>query len=139
MGLWFAEQNIEHIQTCIFTNYGTPLRRTKRRKSQTMHFQRFWDSSSQINTSYISTRPLSGILGLLCAEQNVGNLNNKLIHVHKFGDSDSQNKTSKIQKCTFRNYGTLVRRTTHRKSKENTLSDILGLWLAEQNVGNPEK
>ena len=44
----------------------------------------------------ISNNTLVGILGLLCAEQNVGNLNN----------------------CTFRNSGTPVRRAKRRKSKQ---------------------
>ena len=39
-----------------------------------MDFQEFWDSCAQNKTSEISTNALSGILGLLCAEQDVGNL-----------------------------------------------------------------
>ena len=53
-----------------------------------MHFQEFWYSCAQNKTSEISKNAPSGILGLLCAEQNVRNLKN----------------------CTFRNYATPVRR-----------------------------
>ena len=63
---------------CTSRNSGTPVRRTKRQKSQNMHFQEFWDSCAQNKTSEISTNALPGILGLLCAEQNVGNLENAL-------------------------------------------------------------
>ena len=57
-----------------------------------MHFQKFWDSCAQNKTSEISKNKFSGIVGLLCAEQNVRNLN----------------------KCTFNNSGTPVRRTKRR-------------------------
>ena len=101
-------------QKCTFRNSGTPVRRTGRRKSQRMHFQEFWHSCAQNKTSNISKHALSVILGLLCAKQSVGNLN----------------------KCTFRNFRTPVRRTTRRKSKKNALSGILGLLCAEQEVSN---
>ena len=114
-----------------------PVRRSESRKSRKMHFQKFWDSCAQNNTAEILKNELSGILGLLCAEQDVGNL--------------------KI--CTFRNSGTPVRRTRRRKSQElhlqefwdscaqnktseiwkNILSRIIGLLCAEQNVGNLNK
>ena len=42
--------------------------------SQETDFQEFWDSCAQNKTSEISKNALSGIRGLLCAEQNVGNL-----------------------------------------------------------------
>ena len=80
----------------------------------TMNFQEFWDSSAQNKTSEISQNALSGILGLLCAEQDVGNL--KKMHILEFWDSCAQNKTSKISK--------------------NALSGIMGLLCAEQDVGN---
>ena len=133
-----------------FREYGLPVRRTKRRKSkkkdvqefwdsraqnktsksQKMDFQDFWDSCAQNKTSEISKHALSGILVLLCAEQNVGKLN----------------------KLTSKNSGTPVRRTKPRKSKQmhfqefwdscaqnkaseistNPLLEILGLLCAEQ-------
>ena len=76
-----------------------------------MHFQ---DFLAQNKTSEISKIALSGILGLLGAEQDVGNL----------------------KKCTFRNSGTSVRRTRRQKSQQNARSGILGLLGAEQDVGN---
>ena len=57
-----------------FRNSGTPVRRTRRRKSQQMHFQGFWVSCAQNPASEISKNALLGILGILCAEQSVGNL-----------------------------------------------------------------
>ena len=41
-----------------------------------MYFQNFWDSGAQNKTSEISKNAFSEIMGLLCAEQDVGNLNN---------------------------------------------------------------
>ena len=108
LGVQFAEQNVGNLKKCSFKISGTPVRRTKGRKSQknelpgvlgllcaeqsvgnlkTMHFQEFWEPCVQNTTSEISKRALSGILGLLCAEQNVGNL----------------------KACTFRISGTPVR------------------------------
>ena len=79
-----------------FGNYGTPVRSTNRRKFQKMHFQKFWDSCAHNKTSEISKNTFPGILGLLWAEQNVGNL----------------------KKCPFRNSGAPVRRTKRRKSQK---------------------
>ena len=92
LGLLCAEQNVENLKEWTFRNSGTP----KCRKSQKMHFQEFWDSWSQNKTSEISKNALSVILGLLRAEQDVGNLKN----------------------CTFRNSGTPVCRTRRRKSQK---------------------
>ena len=78
-----------------------------------MHSLEFWDSCSLNKTSYISNHVLSEFLGLLCAEQSVGNLN----------------------KRTFRNSGTPTRRTDCRNSQTKALSEMLGLRLAEQHVG----
>ena len=84
LGLLCAQQDVGSLEKCTFRNSGTPVRRTRRRKSQKMHFQEFWDSCAQNKTSEVSRNALSGILGLLCAEQDVGNL----------------------KKCIFRNSGT---------------------------------
>ena len=59
MGLLCAEQNVGHLKKRTFKNSGTPARSTRRRKSQKMHFQEFWDSCAQNNTSEISTNALS--------------------------------------------------------------------------------
>ena len=93
LGLLCVEQDVGNIKQWTFRIYGTPVRRTRRRKSQQTHVQEFWDSCAQNKTSKISKNAFSGILGLLCAEQDVGNL----------------------KKCTFRNSGTPVRRTRRRK------------------------
>ena len=123
-----------------------------------MDFQEFWDSCAQNKTSEISKNALSGILGLLGAEQDVGNLKkctfrkqgtpvhrtrrrkSQQMHVQEFWDSCAQNKTSEISRtCSFRTSGTPVRRTRRRKSQKHALSGILGLLCAEQNVGNFKK
>ena len=90
------------------------MRGTKRRKSQKLHLQEFWDSCAQNKPSEISKNALSGMLGRLCAEQKIGNM----------------------KKNTFRNYGTPVRRTRRQKSQKNERSGISGLLCAEQDVGN---
>ena len=76
------------------------MRRSKRQKSQKMDFHEFGDSCAQNKTSEIPQNALSRFLGLLCAEQDVGNL----------------------KRWTSRNSGTPVRRTTSEISK-NVLSD----------------
>ena len=116
MGLLCAKQSGGNLQKLTFKNYGTPVRRTKRRnskqkslsgiltpvrrtkrrKSQQIDFQEFWDSCAQNKTSEISKNTLFEIIGLQCAEQNVGHL-----------------KT-----WTFMNAGTPVRRTKRRKSQK---------------------
>ena len=93
------------------------MRITKRRQSQNMHFQKIWDYSAQSQASEISKHAPSTSLGLLRAEQHVGNLNK--MHFQKLWDSCAQNKTSEISK--------------------RALSGILGLLCAEQNAGNQNK
>ena len=54
MGLLCAEQDLGNLDKITFNNSGTPVCRTRRRKSQEMHFQEFWDSCAQNKTSEIS-------------------------------------------------------------------------------------
>ena len=96
------------------------------------------------------------MLGLLCAEEDVGNLKN----FQEIWDSCAQNKTSEISKngrsgimgllcqehnvgninnCTLGNSGTPVRRTRRRQYQKNALSGIMGFLRAEQNVRNLNK
>ena len=96
LGHLCAEQHVGNLKKCTFRNSGTPVRRTKRCTYQNMHLQEFWDSCARNKASEISKNGLSRILGLLCAEQDVGNL----------------------KKCTSRNSGTPVRRTRRRKSRK---------------------
>ena len=74
--------------------------------SRKSDFQEFWDSCAQNKASEISKHGLSGILGLLCAEQDVGDL----------------------KKCTFRNSGTPVRRTRRRKSQKMHFQELWDSW-----------
>ena len=143
MGLLCAAQNVGYLNkkhqknTNAFRRSGTLVRRTRRRISQKLNFHEFWDSCAQNKASEISKNGLSGIRGLLCAEQNVGN----------------------IKKMTFRNYGSPVRRTRRRTCQilycqnlwdfcaqnmtsdisESAPSGIRGFLCAEQNVGNIKK
>ena len=111
LGLLCAEQDVGNLNKCTCGNSGTPVRRTKRQKSQNMHFRVFWDSCAQNKTSEISKHALSVILGLLCAEQNGGHLNKN--DVQEFWDPFAQNKTWEIS--------------------SNGLLGILGLLCAEPN------
>ena len=137
-GLLCAEQDVGNLKKGTSRNSGSPLRRTRRRKFQKMHFQEFWDSCAQSKTSEISKNTLSGILGLLCAEQDVENLKN--MYFQELWDSCAQDKTSEIAtNPTSGNYGTPVRRTKRQKSQKDALSRILGLLCAEQDVRNLKK
>ena len=78
-----------------------------------MDFEKFWDYCAQNKMSEISKNALSGILGLLCAEQDVGNTK------MDFQEFCRQNKASEVSK--------------------NALPGILGLLCAEQDVGNLKK
>ena len=75
MGLLCAEQNAGNLNKCVVRHSGTPVRRTKRRKSQDMHFQKFWDSCAQNRTSKISKtctfRNSSNRNKLRCLGQNL--------------------------------------------------------------------
>ena len=135
MGLLCAEQNVRLLKIYTFINCGTPVRRTKRQKSQTCMFitsgtpvrrtthrkcqkqirvHELWDSCAQNNTSEISKHALSRTLGLLCAEQTVGNLK-------KCALRRTNCRTS--QKYTFMKSGTPVRRTKHRETKKCTFKN----------------
>ena len=116
LALLCAEQDVGNLKNCASKNSGTPVRRTRRRKSQKLHFQEFCDSYAQTKASEISNNALSGFRGLLCADQNVGNLENYVfwisgtpvhrttrpkyqeMHVHKFCDSCVKNTASEISK-----------------------------------------
>ena len=118
MELMCAEQDVGNLKKCTFRKSRTPVRRTKRRKSQQMYFQNIWDSRSQSKPSEISNNALSEILGLWLAERQVGNLNkytfkisgtlvcrttprkSQNMHLHKLRGSNSQNKTSNNSKQT---------------------------------------
>ena len=93
MGLLCAEQDIRNLKK---------------------HVHELWDTCAQNKTSEISKNALLGIMGLLGAEQHVGNLT--ILHFQEFRDSCAQNKTSGIS--------------------TNELSRIMGLLCAEQNVGS---
>ena len=110
MGLLCAEQDVGNPKNCTFKNSEALVRRTRCRKTQNMHFQEFWDSCAQNKTSEISKTALSGIQGLLCEEQSVGNL----------------------KKWTFRDSRTPVRRTRRRKSQQLHFQEF---WDS-QDVGN---
>ena len=72
------------------------MRRTKRQKyQQQMHFQEFWDSYAQNKTSEISKNTLSGIPGLLCAEQDVGTGTGS----NPKGGGRGQQKSAKVKEC----------------------------------------
>ena len=114
-----------------------PVRRRKRRKSQKMHFQEFWDSCAQNKTSEsskmhfrdfwescaqnktseISKTALSGILGLLCAEQNVGNLKSPLSGF--LGVLCAEQDVGNPNNCPFRHFGTPACRSTRRKYQKS--------------------
>ena len=122
LGLLCAERSVGNLIKWTYRNAGTTVRRTKRRKSPKMNFQEFWDSCAQNNTSEISimdfqefwdscaqnktseisTNGLSGILGLLCAEQDFGN----------------------VKKCIVIIYGTSVRRKERRKPQKTHFQEF---------------
>ena len=117
LGLLCAEQNVGNLKHCTFRNSGTPVRRTKRRKSQ--------------------RNGRSSILGLLCAEQDVGN--RKKMHFQDFWDSCAKNKTSEISENRLSGIGDSCAQKKTSEISKNALSIILGLLCAEQNVINFKK
>ena len=101
-------------QIWTFRNSGAPLRRARRRKSQQMDFQEFWESCALNKTSEIPQNALSGILGLLCAEQDVGNLKKNALS-ENLGLLCAEQDLGIIKKCTLRNSGTLPKFCVVRK------------------------
>ena len=136
MALRFAEQNVGNLNNCTFRISGNSVRRTKCRKSQQLHFrnsgtplrrtirriyrklhvQKFWDTRAQNKTSDISTHEFSGIMGLLCAEQNVGNLINVISRILGLlcAEQDVGNLNNKQTKQTQFQDSWSVRRTTSK-------------------------
>ena len=111
-----AEQHVGNIKNCTFRNYGTPVRSTKRRKSQQMQFQKVGDSCAQNQTSEISKHALSECMGLLCADQNIGHLKHALSEI--LGLRFAEQTVGNIKTCTFRNSGTPARITKRRESQQ---------------------
>ena len=111
LGLLCAEQNVRNFKKRTFRKSGTPVRRTKRRKSQKLHFQEVWDSCAQNKTSEISKKYFLETWDS-CAQNKTSEIPTKWT----FWDSCAQNKTSEISK--------------------NGLSGFLVLLCAEQNIGN---
>ena len=97
LGARFAEQNLGNLKNCTFKSSGIPVRRTQPRKCQECTFRNSGSPVRRTRRRKISKIELSRVMGLLCAEQSVGNL-----------------KT-----CTFINPGNPVRRTNRRKYQKN--------------------
>ena len=87
--------------------------------------------------SEISKNALSAILGLLCAEQDVGNLKQK--YFQELWDSCAQHKTSEISKNPLPGILGLLCAEQNVRNLKNALPGILGLLGAEQNVRNLKK
>ena len=49
LGPLCAQQNVRNLKKWIFRNCGTPVRRTRPRKSQKMQFQEFWDFQNALS------------------------------------------------------------------------------------------
>ena len=114
MGLLCAEQDVGNLKKNIVRDYGTPMRRTRRWKYQQMYFQEFWDSCTQNERRKSQKHELSRIMGRLCAEQNVGNL--KKTRSGILGLLCAEQNVVNLKNCTFRKFGTPVRRTKRRKN-----------------------
>ena len=134
MGLLCAEQNVGNIKnmhvqelwdSCAqrktskylkmhFQEFWDSCAQNKTSKISRMDFQKFWDSCAQNKTSELSKDGLSGILELLCSEQDVG----KMLF-QELWDSCAQNTASEISKTA--------------------LSGVLGLLCAEHNRENLKK
>ena len=76
-------------------------------------------------------------LALQFAEQNIENPRH--MHVHKFWGSGSQNNTSEILNNTLSEVMGFWFAEQDVGNLKIALSEIMGLWLAEQNVGNLTK
>ena len=133
LGPLCAEQDVGNLRKWTLRNSGTPVHSTRRRKSKKMNFQDCWDSCAQNKTLEISKNALPRILGLLCAEQNVGNIPN--LAFKNPGTPVRRTQRQNSQKMHFQKLWTLVRRTKCQKYQTCTFI-LFGLQLAERNVGN---
>ena len=108
-----------------FRKFGTPVRRTRRRKSQKNALSRIMGLLCAEQDVGNLKKTLSGILRLLCAEQGVGNLKNVLSGI--LGLLCAEQNVGNLKKWTFRTSGTPARRTKRRKSQN--MSQHIALWL----------
>ena len=134
MGLLCAEQNVGNLKNCTLRKSGTPVRRTKRRKSRKLHFQKFEDSCAQTIKSEISKNALSEVPRLLIAVRNVGNLTQYTFR-HS-GTPVRRTKRRKYPKLHFPEFWDFCEENKTSEISTNALSEIMGLLCAEQHVGN---
>ena len=80
-----------------FRNSGTPVRRITHGTSQKHALSQIMGLlCAEQNVGNLNKNALSECMGLLCAEQNVGNL--RSMHFQKFWDSCAQNRKSEVSK-----------------------------------------
>ena len=133
LGLLCAEQNVGNINEYTFKNSGTPVRRATRRKSQTLHFQEFWDSCAQNKTSEISKKHFQDFWDS-CAQNKKSEIS-KNVHSRNLGLQCAEQNIGNIKKCTFRHSGTPVRRTK-RQTSQNMHCHIVGDSCAQNKTSD---
>ena len=118
-----------------FKNSGTPVRRTRRRESQKMDFQEFWDSCAQNKTSEISKKcTFRDSVTPVCRKKKKRRVSKQ--NKYELWDSFAQNRTSEFSKNARSRIKRLRCAEQDVGNLKNALSGILGLLCAEQHVGN---
>ena len=95
MRLLRAEQDVGNLKQCASRKSGTPVRRTKRRKSKKMHFQKYWDSCAQNKTSEIPKMNFQDFWDS-CALYTTSEITTNVLS--EILDSCAQNRTSEVSK-----------------------------------------
>ena len=121
LGLLCAEQHVGNLKNCTFRNYGSPVRSTKRRKSQEINVQEFWDSCAQNKTSDVSKNAII-IYGTSGRRTNVRNIEKCTLMI--CGTTVRRTERHQYRQCTFINYETPVCKTKRRKSKQKDDDEI---------------
>ena len=93
--------------------------------SQKTNFKEFWDSCAQNKTSEISKNALPRTLGLLSAEQDIGNLKKCTSGI--MGLLFAEQTVGNLNKCMFRNSGTPGRRTERREFPKMHVQEV---WVS---------
>ena len=119
-----------------FRNSGTLARRTRHHKSRKMHFQKLWDSHAQNKNVGDIKHCTFRIIGT--PVRRTKRRKYQQLHFQKFRDSCAQSKTSGISLNAFQKFWNAGSQNKTSEISKHVLSESMGLWLAEQNVGNFE-
>ena len=100
-----------------------------------LYCQELGDSCAQNKTPEISKNALARNMGLLCAEQNAGNLKHAFSRI--LGLLCAEQNVRNLKNCTFKNSGTPGRRTTRQKSQKTDFQEFWDSFSLDPHPHHP--